>query len=163
MDTRGMFGRVYIGDQYILLDTIHKSFGVLVFIEFYFTFSYLGADDHWHAAILDPSYDWQDLCGAPLHRMLLHTKYTSFAAYSFRKDFSCFPVIGLSQLTPQGAWPVWTPEACLAGFILLIHTKTQSIKALGLVVSETIFFSLLFFGSYLLPWGPFKKKTKKTN
>ena len=40
-----------------------------------------------------------------------------------------------------GAWPLWTPGACLAGFIkrTTIHCYTQNMKALGLIVSEKIF------------------------
>ena len=44
-----------------------------------------------------------------------------------------------------GAWPIWTPGSRLAGIIkrLTKHCFTQNIKALGLMVSETIFF--MFF------------------
>ena len=37
-----------------------------------------------------------------------------------------------------GARPVWTPGACMAGFMKRTtrHCYTQNIKALGLVVSE---------------------------
>ena len=41
-----------------------------------------------------------------------------------------------------GAWPLWTPGSQLAGIIkgLTKHCLTQNIKALGLMVSEKIFF-----------------------
>ena len=44
-------------------------------------------------------------------------------------------------MMPLGG-PVWTPGARLAGFIkrITIHIYTQNMKALGLVVSEKIFF-----------------------
>ena len=37
-----------------------------------------------------------------------------------------------------GAWPVWTPGTRLAGFIkgTFIHSYTENMKALGLVVLE---------------------------
>ena len=54
---------------------------------------------------------------------------------SEKKIFLCFSHDTL------GAWPVWTPGARFAGFI--IHCYTQNMKALGLVVSEMIFF--MFF------------------
>ena len=58
------------------------------------------------------------------HYTLLHTKYESF-----------------SHDAP-GAGPVWTPWARLAGFIKRnnIYCYKQNMKALGLVVSEKIFF-----------------------
>ena len=48
-------------------------------------------------------------------------------------------------MTPPGAGPVWTPR--FAGFIkrTTIHSYTQNMKALGLVVSEKDF--LKFFPS----------------
>ena len=52
------------------------------------------------------------------------------------EDFFCF-----SHEAP-GAGSVWTPGAWLAGFIkrTTIHCYIQNMKALGLVVSEKIFF-----------------------
>ena len=46
-----------------------------------------------------------------------------------------------------GAWPIWTPGSGLAEIIkgLTKHCFTQSIKALGLMVSEKIFFYIFFY------------------
>ena len=56
-----------------------------------------------------------------------------------------------------GAWPIWTPGSRLAGNIkgLTKHCFTQNIKAMGLMVSEKIFF-LRFFPiiSLLRPMTP---------
>ena len=43
-----------------------------------------------------------------------------------------------------GEWPVWTPEAILAGFTKrsTIYCYTQNMKALGLVVSEKKIFNV---------------------
>ena len=53
---------------------------------------------------------------------------------SEKKIFLCF------SHDAQGAGPVWTPGAQLAGFIkrtiIHVHSYTQNMKALGLVVSE---------------------------
>ena len=58
--------------------------------------------------------------------------------------FYAFPIVSLWELMTPGAGPVWTPGARLAGFIkrTTIHSYTQNMKALGLVVSEKIFFML---------------------
>ena len=46
-----------------------------------------------------------------------------------------------------GAWPIWTPGSRLAGIIkgLTKHCFTQNIKALGLMVSENIFFYIFSY------------------
>ena len=78
------------------------------------------------------------------HYTLLHTKYESSGPCGFgEEDFLCF-----SHDAP-GAGPAWTPGARLAGFIkrTTIHCYTQNMKALGLVVSEKIFF-------YVFPMTP---------
>ena len=48
-----------------------------------------------------------------------------------------------------GAWPVWTPGTCLAGFInrTFIHCHKQNVKVLGLVVFEKIFLCFSHFKS----------------
>ena len=72
------------------------------------------------------------------HYTLLQTKYESSGPCGFgEEDFLCF-----SHDAPPGAGPVWTPGARLAGFIKrnTIHCYKQNMKALGLVVSEKIFF-----------------------
>ena len=63
-----------------------------------------------------------------------------------------------------GAWPVWSPGAQLAGFIKrsTIHCYTQRMQALGLVVSEKIFYVCPIVslwelmtprvGQFLTPW-----------
>ena len=45
-----------------------------------------------------------------------------------------------------GAWPIWVPGTRLAGFMKGItkHCWTQNIKALGLMVSEKIFYVFPF-------------------
>ena len=59
-----------------------------------------------------------------------------------------FSIISLQQiLMPPGAraWSLWTPGAWLAGFMkgTTKHCYIQNIEALGLVISEKIFF--MFF------------------
>ena len=46
-----------------------------------------------------------------------------------------------------GAWPIWTPGSRLAGIIkgLSKHCFTQNMKALGLMVSEKIFFNVFSY------------------
>ena len=48
-----------------------------------------------------------------------------------------------------GAWPIWAPGTRLAGFIkgLTKHCFTQNIKALGLMVSEKIFYVFSYYKS----------------
>ena len=79
-----------------------------------------------------------------LHITMLHTKYRSFGCCGFREeDFSCiFHCKPMADNDAPRAGPVWTPGARLAGFIkrTTIHCYTQNMKALGLVVSEKIFF-----------------------
>ena len=55
-----------------------------------------------------------------------------------------------------GAGPVWTPGACMAGFMKRTtrHCYTQNMKALGLVVSEKKIFICFPIVSYPLPWKP---------
>ena len=45
-----------------------------------------------------------------------------------------------------GAWPIWAPGTCLAGFMKGItkHCYTQNVKALGLMVSDIFYvFSII--------------------
>ena len=86
---------------------------------------------------------------------LLYTKYESSGPCGFGEEgFTMF-----SHDAP-GAGPVWTPGAWLVGFIKIvtIHCYKQNMKAMGLVVSKKkiffMFFQLLVYGSYLLPWKP---------
>ena len=73
---------------------------------------------------------------------------------SEKKIFLCF-----SHDAP-GAGPVWTPEARLAGFIAefikrsTIHCYTQNMKALGLVVSEKIFYNFSHDAPGQGPYAP---------
>ena len=55
-----------------------------------------------------------------------------------------------------GAWPIWTPGSRLAGIIkgLTKHCFTQNIKALGLMVSEKIFFTFFPIISLCRPMTP---------
>ena len=75
------------------------------------------------------------------HYILIQTKYESSGPCGFGEEdfFLCF-----SHDTPR-AGPVWTPGARLAGFIkrTTINYYKQNMKALGLVVSEKIFFYVL--------------------
>ena len=71
---------------------------------------------------------------------LLHTKYEC----SFREE-DFFPTVSPMGANDPGAGPFLTPRAWLAGFTkrTTIHCYIQSMKALGLVVSEKkIFFNL---------------------
>ena len=56
-----------------------------------------------------------------------------------------------------GAWLKWTPGPRLAGIIkgLTKHCFTQNIKALGLMVSEKIFYVFFYYKSMEPndPWG----------
>ena len=57
---------------------------------------------------------------------------------AFIKGFGEEDFLKFFPMTPPGAGPVWTPGARFAGFIkrTTIHSYTQNMKALGLVVSE---------------------------
>ena len=59
--------------------------------------------------------------------------------------FFPFPIVNLWELMTPGEWPFLTPGAWLIGFIKRIttHSYIQTMKALGLVVSEKILF--MFF------------------
>ena len=74
------------------------------------------------------------------HYTLLHTKYESSGPCGFGEEdfFYVFPILCLWELMTPGAGPFLTPGAWLAGFIKRTTTQcyTQSMKALGLVVSE---------------------------
>ena len=54
-----------------------------------------------------------------------------------------FPILPMADNDALRAWPIWTPGSRLAGIIkgLTKHGFTQNIKALGLMVSEKIFFT----------------------
>ena len=56
--------------------------------------------------------------------------------------FLCFPIVSLWELITPGAGSFLTPGPWLTGFIkrTIKHCYTQNMKALGLVVSEKIFF-----------------------
>ena len=55
-----------------------------------------------------------------------------------------------------GAWPIWTPGSRLAGITkgLTKHCFTQNMKALGLMVSEKIFFYVFPITSLWRPMTP---------
>ena len=85
------------------------------------------------------------------HYTLLHTKYESSGPCGFgEEDFLCF------SHDPPVAGPVWTQGARLAGFIkrTTIHCDTQNMKALGLVVSEKIFYVFPMKPPGQGPYGP---------
>ena len=52
----------------------------------------------------------------------------------------------MADIDAPGAWSIWTPGAWLAGFMkgTIKHCYIQNIEALGLVVSEKIFFIYFF-------------------
>ena len=94
-----------------------------------------------------------------LHITMLHTKYRSFGCCGFREeDFSCiFHCKPMTDNDAPRAGPVWTPGARLAGFIkrTTIHCYIQNMKALGLVVSEKIFFYVFpMMPLVRCPYGP---------
>ena len=81
---------------------------------------------------------------------MLHTKYRKFGSCSFSEEdfYMYFPFSHYKTMADDDApraGPVWITAPQLAGSIkrTTIHCYTQNIKALGLVVSEKIFF--LFF------------------
>ena len=101
----------------------------------------------WGGAIFDP----MGMVGRIYiedHYTLLHTKYESSGSCGLLgEDFFLY----FSKDAP-GVWPIWTPGARLAGFIkrTTIHCYTQTMKALGLMVSEKKIFyvlPLLVYGS----------------
>ena len=53
------------------------------------------------------------------HYTLLHTQYISCGPHGFREEdfFLKFFPLCLRELMDPGVWPVWTPGACLAGFM----------------------------------------------
>ena len=116
----------------------------------------MGTNDPRGGAIFDP----RGMVGRIYkedHYTLLHTKRKS-SGLVVLEIFLCF-----SHDAPR-AWPVWTPEARLAGFIKrTIHCYTQSMKVLGHVVSEEkiffMFFPLKTYGS----WGIFFKRSRAVN
>ena len=76
------------------------------------------------------------------HYTLLHTKYESFGSCGFgEEDFFIY-----FRHDAPAAGPVWTPGACMAGFMTRTtrHCYTQNMKALGLVVSEKKIFFMFF-------------------
>ena len=64
-----------------------------------------------------------------------------------KKIFYIFPIVSLLVLMTPRAGPVWTSGAWLAEFIkrTTTHCYIQNMKALGLVVSEKIYFFFLCF------------------
>ena len=73
---------------------------------------------------------------------MLHTKYINIEALALvvskEKIFTCISFYKTrSGDDAPGAGPLWIPGARLAGFIkrTTIHSYTQNMKALGLVVS----------------------------
>ena len=61
--------------------------------------------------------------------------------------FLVFPIVSLREIDAPGAWSVWISGAGLAQFTMGTnkHCYNQNIEALGLVVSEKIFFLVFFF------------------
>ena len=52
---------------------------------------------------------------------MLYIKYTSFVSCCCREDFfTYFHYKSMVDNDMPGAWPVWTPGAPLAGFILFV-------------------------------------------
>ena len=92
------------------------------------------------------------------HYTLLHTKYESSEPCGFGKeDFvSCFSHCMSIGANDPGAGPFLTPGAWLAGFIKKTTTNCyrQSMKALGLVVSEK---KIFYVFSHDAPFrGPYR-------
>ena len=97
----------------------------------FFCFSYcksIGNNDPQGGAIFDP----RSINGRIYEELLitlLHTKHISLRSCGFREeDFSC-----ISHYKPMAnnhtpaMWPVWNPEALLAGFIRELQSKTVQI------------------------------------
>ena len=81
------------------------------------------------------------------HNTLLHTKYESSGPCGFREEyfFICFSHCKSIGANDPWGGPFLVPGAWLAEFIKRTtkHCYIQNMKALGLVVSEKIFF--MFF------------------
>ena len=142
INPRGTVGRIYKEDHYTLLHTKYESSRPCSFREevfFCFFFSHcksMGANAPQGRTIFVP----RGMVGRiyiEYHYTLLHAKYESSRPCGFgEEDF--FP-------RRPGAGPVWTPRACLTGFIkrAFIHCYTQNMKGLCLVVLEKkIFFNV---------------------
>ena len=93
---------------------------------------------------------------------LLHIKYTTFVSCGCRVEdfFMNFHYKSMVENDMPGAWPVWTTGARVAGIIkrTTIHCYTQNMKALGLLVSEKIFwvFPIVSLWEIMTPGvGPF--------
>ena len=91
---------------------------------------------------------------------MLHTKYRSLGSCSFREeDFTCISHYKtMADDDAPRAGPVWIPGAQLAGFIkrTTIHCYTQNMEALGLVISEKIFFyvfPIVNLWELMTPWA----------
>ena len=57
------------------------------------------------------------------------------------ETFDVSPITSLWEIMTLGAWPIWTPEAWLAGFMLETtkHFHILNLLALSLMVTEKIF------------------------
>ena len=84
------------------------------------------------------------------HYTLLLTKYESSGPCGFGE------LVRLWELMTPGTGPFLTPRARLAGFIkrTTIHCYIQNMKALGLVVSEKIFYVFPMMPLGRGPYGP---------
>ena len=83
------------------------------------------------------------------HYNLLHTNYENSCGFGKEYVFHVFPIVSIWELMTPGAGPFLTPGAWLTGFVkrTTTHCYIQNMKALGLVVSEKIFF-------YVFPMTP---------
>ena len=80
-----------------------------------------------------------------MKRTTIHCYIENMKALSgvvLEKIFYVFPIVSLWELMTPEVEPFLTPGAWMAGFIkrITIHCYKQSLKALGLAVSEKIFF-----------------------
>ena len=109
----------------------------------------MGANDTWGGAIFGPRGMIHRIY-VKLHITMLHTKYRSFGSCGFGEEDFChvFPIISLWQImTPPGQDPSGTVGRIYKeDHYTLLHTKyesscyIQSMKALGLLVLEKIFY-----------------------
>ena len=121
LEPRGLIGRIYVGDQNILLHTQYiicwpHGFREEDFLRFSH-YKSMGANDPRGMA----SLNLRGLIGRTYvvdHYTLLHTKYISSGPHRFREeDFLSFSHYKSMELITLEVWPIWMPRAWLAGFM----------------------------------------------
>ena len=114
LDSRGLIGRIYVGDHYTLLHTKYISSGPHGFREedlSFFHYKSMGANDPRGVASLD-SRGLISRIYVRNYYTLLHTKYISSGPHGFREeDFLSFSHYKSMGANDPGAWPVWAPGA----------------------------------------------------